>query len=99
MATGGASNEATTTVGMPQTGLILPAALSSNPPGRSSPTVAGLSRGRQPTEALISSLPGSVTHRLAVEVYLCVIATLARVRVQNARAGCRVRRVGMWRQS
>ncbi len=58
----------------PRHGLNRPAAPSSNmrglPRSESWPAFAGLDRRRQPMEALISSLPGSVTHQLAVEVYL-----------------------------
>src|SRR6266536_3040493 len=61
-------------VGAPRHALIRPAAPSSNmrghPRSGSWPAFAGLDRRRQPMEALISSLPGSVTHQLAVEVYL-----------------------------
>ncbi len=74
MATGGASNEATTTGWRASTRFepVRP-----HPPrtcagfrSGSWPAFAGLDRRRQSMEALISSLPGSVTHRLAAEVYL-----------------------------
>src|SRR6266540_5654819 len=61
-------------VGAPRHGLIRPAAASSNMRGLpwswSWPAFAGLDRRRQSMEVLISSLRGSVTHQLAVEVYL-----------------------------